>query len=256
MTRSSVTLERLVGFNEAVVVNNSQVLFTPHQQWITIGDEDYGSVWLSTYGNDVRYRNSYQADQSLNGPFAANSCGVGLNLGPLKTAATIVRDSVYAGFEVTPTVSSADPEREYGFGVTAPSQYVRPDTITGPYYSSGGATWDATTSTLTVPDGIYHVSVSLQVYNGGQGLVRVRLVDNATGAEIIRATDTLGSGGSLVSPINRSDWGPGAHTFTHLNGSYSLYVLMNTTKEPEGFLAGISFAELTPADPNRVVPAV
>lgn len=259
MTRPSVTLETLTGFNEAVEVNNSNVVL-PVGAATDIPNGAFGTLRLSEIENDARYRRVYSLDSALGGPFAGQECGVGANVGPTLYTTALVNDTKFQGGELV--LSTAIPDgsfREIGVGVdnSGLSGFDVPfaDTLIGTsLFNCTGTVWDATRSVLKVQDGVYHLGLSLYVRGGGQGLIRVRIV-GPDGTEVLRAMDCLGGDGVYTAGSRYTDWGCGSHTVTKMSGEYTLYVLLNTTETPTGFMTIVNVAGITPSDPNAVFPS-
>lgn len=257
MTRPSVSLEQLAGFNGAVEVNNSSLVL-PVGDYTTAGNSALGTLRLSEVENDPRCRRVYAQDSALHGPFTGQSCGVGANLGPTLYTTALVDDTKVVGGELVLSTSlTGNTFREIGVGVDNPTglDEVYSDTQLGyAVFNCSGAQWDATRSVLKVPDGVYHVGLSLYVREGGNGRIRVRLV-GPDGVEVLRATDTLGGDGTYDTFSRFTNWGTGSHTIARLNGEYTLYLLLDTSSVSTGFCAIINVAGITPADPNVEFPA-
>lgn len=257
MTRSSVTLKTLKGFNEAVEVNNSNVVLSVGANG-DVPATALGTLRLSSVENDARYRRVYSQDSALHGPFAGQSCGVGANLGPTLYTTALVNDTEFQGGELVLTTDIPSGSfREISAGVdnAGGTDQAFADTQIGyAKFNCSGTVWDATRSVLRVQDGVYHVGLSMYIRDGGQGLVRVRLV-GPDGVEVLRAVDCLGGDGEYDSTTRYTTWGCGSHTVARLNGEYTLYVLINTTTPPTGFMTTINVAGITPADPNAVFPS-
>lgn len=261
MSRSSVVLETLTGFNEAVEVNNSNVVLFIGYYGDT-GDTAYGALRLAEVENDVRYRRVPYADSALHGPFTGQSCGVGANLGPTKYTTALVNDTKFLNGElVLATDIPDDAFREIGVGVdntgAAGSSYdaIYADTRLGTTkFNHSGTIWDSSRSVLTVQDGVYQLNLNINVTGGGSGMLRARLV-GADGVEVLRCMDCLGSDGVATVGSGFTTWGAGSHTVTRMSGEYTLYLLINTTEPPTGFIAGINIAGITPVDPNAVFPS-
>lgn len=134
--------------------------------------------------------------------------------------------------------------------------------LAAPVFVGRGIDWLADQGKFEVKfDGVYFLRVALHVVGGGQGTIRVSVDDDATGHEVIRAVDSLGSEGLQSSTATNAeyvnqqfiDWTAAAQTYLRLRpGKFTFRVLLDTTEDVEGWCVHASVTSLFPVNPNPV----